>query len=70
MDIISAYREVGSYRAAAAISGTTPKTVRRVVQRHEADGARPVRAVRAKNYDGVVDGGPGEGRLDDGPDHR
>ena len=54
MDIISAYREVGSYRAAAALSGTTPKTVRRVVQRHEADGARPVRAVRPKNYDGVA----------------
>lgn len=55
MDIISAYREVGSYRGAAAISGTTPKTVRRVVQRHDADGARPVRAVRPKNYDGVVE---------------
>jgi transposase len=55
MDIISAYREVGSYRAAAAISGTTPKTVRRVVERHEADGGRPVRAVRSKNYDGVVE---------------
>ena len=26
MDIISAYREVGSFRGAAAISGTTPKT--------------------------------------------
>jgi hypothetical protein len=55
MDIISAYREVGSYRAAAAISGTTPKTVRRVVERHDADGTRPARAVRSKNYDGVVD---------------
>jgi hypothetical protein len=27
MDILSAYREVGSYRAAADICGTTPKTV-------------------------------------------
>ena len=26
MDIISAYREAGTYRGAAAISGTTPKT--------------------------------------------
>jgi hypothetical protein len=26
MDIISAYREVGTFRGAAAISGTTPKT--------------------------------------------
>ena len=31
MDIIAAYREVGTYRGAAAISGTTPKTVRRVI---------------------------------------
>jgi hypothetical protein len=34
MDIISAYREVGSYRDAAAISGTTAKTVKRVIARH------------------------------------
>ena len=38
MDIISAYREVGSYRGAAAICETTPKTVRRVIERHEAGG--------------------------------
>ena len=31
MDIISAYREVGTYRGAAALSGTTPKTVKRVI---------------------------------------
>jgi hypothetical protein len=31
MDIISAYREAGTFRGAAAISGTTPKTVRRSV---------------------------------------
>ena len=40
MDIISAYREVGTYRGAAAICGTTPKTVKRVIARHEAGGAR------------------------------
>ena len=40
MDIISAYREVGTYRGAAAISGTTPKTVKRVIARHESGGAR------------------------------
>ena len=34
MDIISAYREAGTYRGAAVISGTTPKTVRRVIARH------------------------------------
>ena len=44
MDIISAYREVGSYRGAAAISGTTPKTVKRVIARHESGGAAPARA--------------------------
>jgi len=31
MDITSAYREVGTYRGAAAICATTPKTVKRVV---------------------------------------
>jgi len=33
LDILSAYRELGSYRAAAALCGTTHKTVRRVVER-------------------------------------
>jgi transposase len=45
---------VGSYRGAAAISGTTAKTVRRVIARHEA-GAAPVRAPRGHNYDAVVE---------------
>lgn len=55
MDIISAYREVGSYRAAAAISGTTPKTVRWVIARHESGGGAPARPVRGHNYDAVVE---------------
>jgi hypothetical protein len=38
MDIISAYREAGTYRGAAAISGTSPKTVKQVIARHEAGG--------------------------------
>ena len=38
MDIISIYQQVGSYRGTAAICGTTPKTVRRVVARAEAGG--------------------------------
>src|SRR5229473_1322613 len=54
MDIISAYREAGSYRGAAAISGTTPKTVRRVIARHEAGGGAAARAPRGRNYDGVA----------------
>jgi hypothetical protein len=55
MDIISAYREVGSYRGAAVISGTTHKTVKRVIARHEAGGGVPERAARGRNYDGVAE---------------
>jgi transposase len=54
MDIISAYREVGSYRGAAAISGTTPKTVKRVIARHESGAAVPAREPREHNYDAVA----------------
>ena len=54
MDIISAYREAGTYRGAAAISGTTPKTVRRVIARHEAGGGAPARVPRERNYDVVA----------------
>jgi transposase len=54
MDIISAYREVGTYRGAAVVSGTTHKTVKRVIARHEAGGGRPVRVPRGRNYDGVA----------------
>jgi hypothetical protein len=55
MDIISAYREVGTFRGAAVISGTTPKTVKRVIERHESGGGAPERALRVHNYDGVVE---------------
>jgi transposase len=51
MDIISAYRQAGTYRGAAAICGTTPKTVKRVVERTEAGGARPERKARQRNYE-------------------
>ena len=54
MDIISAYREAGTYRGAAAISGTTPKTVKRVIARHEAGGGPPPRSPRGHNYDAVA----------------
>ena len=36
MDVIAAYRDVGSYRGAAAICGTTHKTVKRIIEAHEA----------------------------------
>jgi transposase len=55
MDIISAYREVGTYRGAAQIAGTTPKTVKRVIDRQEAGGAAAARAARPHNYDGVAE---------------
>ena len=55
MDIISAYREVGTYRGAAEVTGTTHKTVKRVIARHEAGGAAPERASRGHNYDGVAE---------------
>src|SRR6266536_96104 len=54
MDIISAYREVGTYRGAAQVTGTTHKTVKRVIARHEAGGAAPEGAPRGHNYDIVA----------------
>jgi hypothetical protein len=54
MDIIAAYREVGTYRGAAGISGTTHKTVKRVIARHDAAGGQPMREPRGHNYDGVA----------------
>src|ERR1700729_966360 len=52
MDIISAYREVGSYRAAADICSTTPKTVKRIVKAAEAENER---IDTPHNYDNVAD---------------
>src|SRR6476659_3825805 len=57
MDIISAYREVGSYRGAAAMCGTTHKTVRRVIEAHQISsrGEPPAsRVERGRNYDAVA----------------
>lgn len=54
MEVIAAYREVGTYRGAADMCGTTHKTVKRIIEAHEA-GERPVkRAERAHNYDVVA----------------
>ena len=50
MDVLAAYQEVGSYRGAAEICGTTHKTVRRIVQRHNGGGAAPPRRDRGHNY--------------------
>ena len=40
MDIISAYQQVGSYRGAAQLCGTTHRTVKRVVEKFEAGDTR------------------------------
>ena len=54
MDIIAAYREVGSYRGAAAMCGTTHKTVKRIIERQQAGGKAPDRRRRERNYDAVA----------------
>jgi len=56
MKIIAAYQEVGTYRGAADICGTTHKTVKRVIERAEAgETAVAVRAERPRNYDPVAE---------------
>ena len=55
MDVLAAFREVGSYRGAAAICGTTHKTVKRIVARHEAGDGVSVRRPRGRNYDAVAE---------------
>jgi transposase len=54
MDIIAAYREVGTYRGAAVMCGTTHKTVGRIIERAEAGGKAPGRLGRERNYDAVA----------------
>jgi transposase len=51
MDIISTYQEIGTYRGAAEVCGTTHKTVKRIVERAEGDVPEP--AVRVRNCDTV-----------------
>ena len=55
MDIISAYQQVGSYRGAAELCGTTHRTVKKVVDKFEAGDSAPPRAERAHNYDAVAE---------------
>lgn len=60
MDVISAYRDVGTYRGAAAMCGTTHKTVKRIIEAHDAaseqSGAPAAeRAARSRNFDEVAD---------------
>src|SRR6266702_1721951 len=55
MDVIAAYQQVGTYRGAAAMCGTTHKTVKRIIERAEAGGKSPDRAGRDHNYDLVAE---------------
>lgn len=55
MDILSAYREVGSYRGAADVCGTTHKTVRRAVLAEAARNEATEIEVVVHNYDDVRD---------------
>jgi transposase len=57
MDIVAAYEQVGTYRGAAALCGTTHKTVRRVIEANRAGEAfdRPRKPAGAKNTDVVRD---------------
>jgi transposase len=54
MDVIAAYRQVGSYRGAAAMCGTTHKTVKRIVAAQLAGEQRPLPVRRGRNYDAVA----------------
>jgi transposase len=54
MDMHAAYKELGSYRAAAELCGTTDKTVRRAVARATAAGEAPGAGAVEHNYDDVA----------------
>ena len=55
MDVLAAYREVGTYPGAAQVCGTTHKTVKRIVVRHESGEGAPRPQQRVRNYDDVVE---------------
>jgi transposase len=57
MDIMHAYQTVGSYRGAAALCGTTHKTVKRVVERRarEQAGRRPAHPPKAAAVAGLIE---------------
>jgi transposase len=50
LDVVNAYRRVGSYRGAAEMCGVTHKTVKRIVDQHA---ARAERVERRRNYESV-----------------
>jgi transposase len=54
MDMTVAFREVGTYRGAAAMCGCDPKTIKRELARQAGEDSAE-RKERARNYDVVVD---------------
>jgi transposase len=50
LDIVTAYRKVGTYRGAAEMCGVTHKTVKRIVERGQ---AAEQRVARRRNYESV-----------------
>jgi hypothetical protein len=55
MDMTVAFREVGTYRGAAAMCGCDPKTIKRELARLAGDDESAGRKERARNYHVVVD---------------
>ena len=53
LDVINAYRRVGTYRGAAEICGVTHKTVKRTVEGADTVGAAGERVTRRRNYERV-----------------
>jgi hypothetical protein len=58
MDVIAAYQDVGTYPGVAAMCGTTHKTVRWIIEAHEAASSgkpRSSRQPRPRNYEEVAE---------------
>ncbi len=55
MDMTIAYREVGTYRGAAAMCGCDPKTIKRALARVAAGDVPPAKQEPVRNYDAVRD---------------
>lgn len=53
MDVIAAYQQVGTYRGAAAMCGTTHKTVKRIIEAGQLGdvGGQRRSSPRRRNYD-------------------
>jgi transposase len=51
LDVITAYREVGTYRGAAQMCGVDHKTVKRVLEQHSGQGAVVSRSSAPANYE-------------------